>query len=158
MPTIDFTTAIFAPLERCFDLSRSIDLHADQQSKNKEEAIAGVTSGLIGANEEVTWRARHFGVTQTLTSKITIFSPPTHFRDSMTQGAFARFDHDHFFETRADETLMRDVFDFDAPLGVLGYVANGLFLTRYMERLLQERAAAIKTVAESADWARYLSR
>ena len=54
MPTIYLTIEINAPIERCFDLSRSIDLHTLSTSHTNEKAIAGVTSGLIGLNEEVT--------------------------------------------------------------------------------------------------------
>ena len=56
MPKIEITTAIKAPLEICFDLARSIDLHKISTAKSKEQAIAGVTSGLIGMNETVTWQ------------------------------------------------------------------------------------------------------
>jgi len=54
MPVIELKTAIKAPVERCFDLSRSIDLHKISTAHTNEEAIAGVTSGLIGPNEWVT--------------------------------------------------------------------------------------------------------
>jgi ligand-binding SRPBCC domain-containing protein len=79
----------------------------------REIAVAGVTSGLIGLGQEVTWEATHFGVRQRLTSRITAFDRPFHFRDSQVRGAFKRFDHDHFFEKTSGEwTLMRDVFDY----------------------------------------------
>ena len=70
MPTIILETFIHAPIERCFDLARDIDLHADSMKHTGEKAVAGKTSGLIGPGETVTWRARHFGVWQNLTSKI----------------------------------------------------------------------------------------
>ena len=72
------------------------------------------------------------------------------------RGAFARFDHDHFFEPHAGGTRMVDVFDYAAPFGWLGRIAERLFLNRYMRRLLSVRALAIKAVAESGDYARYL--
>jgi ligand-binding SRPBCC domain-containing protein len=81
-------TLIHAPLERCFDLSRSIDLHKVSTARTGEQAIAGVTSGLIGLGEEVSWRARHFGVWQQMTSRITAFDRPAYFQDTMVRGAF----------------------------------------------------------------------
>jgi ligand-binding SRPBCC domain-containing protein len=158
VPTIELITRIAAPVERCFDLSRSIDLHQDSLAASGERAVAGVTSGLIGLGESVTWEARHLGVRQRLTSRITAFDRPRHFRDAMVAGAFARFDHDHWFEDDgAGGTVVRDVFDFAAPLGVLGRVAEAAFLTRYMRRLLGERNAVVKRVAESDAWRRYLA-
>jgi ligand-binding SRPBCC domain-containing protein len=89
--------------------------------------------------DEVTWRARHFGVWQELTSDITAFELPVHFRDSMVRGAFARFDHDHFFVSADGGTALRDVFDYEAPLGLLGWLAERLFLSWYMRRGLLAR-------------------
>lgn len=149
MPILDIETLVHAPPERVFDLCRSVEAHIDSTGKSREIAVAGKTSGLMELGDTVTWEATHLGVRQRLTSEITRFDRPRYFRDSMVRGAFRRFDHDHFFEPRDDGTLMRDVFDFDAPLGPLGHLANALFLTRYMRRFLEQRAGAIKRMAEA---------
>ena len=88
MAIIELTTEIDAPISRVFDLARSIDLHTNSTSRTGERAVAGVTSGLIGPGDEVTWRARHFGVWQSLTVRVEVFEPPTHFSDRMLRGAF----------------------------------------------------------------------
>src|SRR5215467_10893054 len=51
MIQIELTTHISAPLERCFHLCRSIDLHMASTNWTGEKAVAGVTSGLIGADQ-----------------------------------------------------------------------------------------------------------
>ena len=157
MPIIRIKTKINAPIERVFDLARCIDLHAASMSENKEKAVAGKTKGLIDKDETVTWEAVHFGIKQKLTSKITIFNRPHQFRDSMVKGAFKRFDHDHFFEVKNLQTVMKDVFDYDSPLGIFGSIADRIFLEKYMTRLLKSRNKLIKTVAESDDWKKYIS-
>jgi len=154
--TIEIATFIAAPIERVFDLARSIDLHTNSASSTGERAIAGVTSGLIGPGQEVTWRAKHFGVWQTLTVRITVFERPTHFTDVMLRGAFRRMEHHHCFEESAGGTTMRDVFTFQPPLGLLGRLAEAVFLTRYMRSFLIERNRVIKATAESEDWKEYL--
>ena len=157
MARIELTLHIAAPLERCFDLARSVELHTRSTSSTGERVIAGRTSGLLELNAEVTWEARHFGLWQTLTSRITALERPTHFRDSMVRGAFKRFDHDHYFSAdRGDCTVMRDVFDYSAALGILGWLAAQLFLTRYMRRFLEARNREIKAVAESNSWSQFL--
>jgi ligand-binding SRPBCC domain-containing protein len=156
MPVIHIETLIEAPPERVFDLARSIDAHQDTTSSTGERAIEGVTSGLLGPDQEVTWRARHFGVTQCLRVKMVQFRRPRHFQDVMVKGAFRYMRHDHSFEPRGAGTLMLDRFDFSAPLGLLGRLAEWLFLTRYMRRFLIERNAILKRVAESDEWKRYL--
>ncbi|MEQ8244635.1 SRPBCC family protein [Fulvivirga sp.] len=120
MPVITLETRIKAPIELCFDLSRSIDLHKVSTAHTNEEAIAGVTSGLIGLNEFVTWKAKHLGITQTLTTKITEFQYPTSFTDEMEKGAFKSFKHEHIFNKEDNYTLMIDQFDYQSPLGLLG--------------------------------------
>jgi ligand-binding SRPBCC domain-containing protein len=157
MPIINIEMVVIAPLERVFDLARSINLHTETMSVHKEKAIAGKTSGLINLGESVTWEAVHFGVKQKLTSEITILDRPVHFRDSMVKGAFARFDHDHFFEMANPGTIMRDVFDYDSPLGILGNIADKLFLAKYMKKILKDRNKLIKEIAESDNWRKFLS-
>jgi ligand-binding SRPBCC domain-containing protein len=124
--------------------------------RSRESAVAGVTAGLIGLGQRVTWRARHFGIWLEVTSEIVQFERPVHFRDSMVAGIFESFDHDHDFETSDGGTIMRDVFDFTSPLGPLGSLADLLLVERYMRGLLKERNSFIKVTAEGDDWRRYL--
>ena len=152
MPTVQIITSINAPIERCFDLSRSIDLHMVSTKHTDEKAIAGRTSGLIELNETVTWRAKHIGVWQTLTSRITEFNYPTFFVDEMVDGAFKSFRHEHHFKVTHQTTIMVDIFTFESPFWVAGKLFNLLFLTRYMTRLLEKRNAVIKKFAEREDW------
>ena len=159
MVTLEEMTRIAAPAERCFDLARSVEVHLTGNVHFGEEAVAvgGVSSGLIGLGEQVTWQARHFGVRQRLTSAITAMDRPGYFQDTMVRGAFRSMQHDHYFRTLAGgETEMRDVFRFAAPLPVLGRIAEVLMLRRYMRALLRERNAVVKQAAESEEWRRYL--
>jgi ligand-binding SRPBCC domain-containing protein len=152
MSLIELITVIQAPQRRCFDLARSIDLHKMSTAGTKEEAVSGVTSGLIGPGEQVTWRATHFGFRQHLTSVITEFNYPHHFRDEMIQGVFRKIVHDHDFERHNDVTWMKDRFYFESPGGILGTVFNKIVLTSYLRHLLEKRNAVIKSVAESDQW------
>jgi len=145
---ITIQTAIAAPPERCFDLSRDLDLHVRSMAGTGERAIGGRTSGLLDKGEEVTWQGRHFGLLLRHTSRMTCFERPRHFRDSMTRGRFAKFEHDHYFDEIQSGTLMRDVVDFESPFGLVGRLVDRLFLRGYLERLLTARALAIKGEAE----------
>jgi ligand-binding SRPBCC domain-containing protein len=140
---------VAADIEKVFDLARNIDAHVASTPGTDERAVGGKTSGLLELGDTVTWEAVHFGMRQRLTSRITLFDRPNHFRDSMVKGAFARFDHDHFFTKQGEGTLCRDVFDFRAPLGPLGFVAERTFLDRYMRRFLATRLKLLKEMAEA---------
>jgi ligand-binding SRPBCC domain-containing protein len=139
---------IAAPLERCFDLARDVGAHLASTPGTRERVVGGKTSGLLELDDEVTWEAVHFGVKQRLTSRITRFDRPNVFRDSMVRGAFKRFDHDHFFTATNGGTECRDVFDYEAPLSVLGSIAERTFLDRYLRRFLETRLRMLKEMAE----------
>lgn len=152
MPKIELTTEIHSTIEICFDLSRSIDLHKISTQQTNEEAIAGTTSGLIKLNEFVTWHAKHFGIRQKLTSKITAFERPIYFKDEQQKGAFKHFYHEHKFEQVGDIVIMKDIFEFQSPFGIFGKIFNELILTKYMRKLLIERNNVIKDFAETNKW------
>lgn len=156
MGRIELSIRIAAPLERVFDLARSVDAHVASATGTAERAVAGKMQGLLGLGDEVTWQARHFGFVQRLTSRITAFDRPHFFRDSMVRGAFARFDHDHLFEADGSGILVRDVFDFTAPLGPLGSLVDVLVLRRHMRRFLEERGRVLQVLAEGNEWRRFV--
>jgi ligand-binding SRPBCC domain-containing protein len=152
MVTLEEITSIRAPMERCFDLARSVEVHLTGNVHYREKAVAeaGVISGLLGAGDRVTWRARHFWISWRLTSEITTFDRPAYSQDVMLRGPFRLMRHDHFFRPApGGGTDMRDVFCFAAPIPILGRMAEILFLRSYMRRLLHERNAVIKEIAES---------
>ncbi len=156
MPVIELSTLIHAPRSRVFDLARSIDAHRAAAGETDERAVAGITSGLIGMGQELTWEARHFGIRQRLTVRIDAFESPCHFRDVMIRGAFKAMVHDHFFDEHPSGTLMRDRFAFSSPLGPLGALVDGLVLAAYMRRFLLRRNAVLRQLAESEEWRVYL--
>lgn len=145
---IRLNTFVYAPANRCFDLSINVDVHALSTAKTRERAVAGVTSGRMKLGDTVTWEAVHFGMKQRLTSRITRYERPYMFEDSMVRGAFHSFNHIHRFYPVPGGTLMIDVFKYKSPLGPLGIVADKLFLESYMRRFLRRRALFIKQLAE----------
>ena len=149
MINLEVITVVEASPGACFDLSRDLDFHKESFGHTDESIVGGKTSGLIGLNEEVTWRARHFGFHHEHTARITILEPPRHFRDEMIRGRFSSFVHDHYFEPVPTGTRMRDVVEFQAPMGFLGRVVEALVLKRYMQRLIASRSEAIRVRVES---------
>lgn len=156
MPVIEVLTVIHAPRERVFDIARSIDAHQDSTSGTAERAVAGNINGLIGMGESVTWEARHFGIRQQLTVRVTAFEPSRHFQDRMISGPFKRMVHDHDFADVPGGTLMHDRFEFESPLGIPGGIVDWLFLAPYLRQFLVHRAEALKLFAESSRGSRYL--
>ncbi len=126
MTVIELTTLIAAPVETCFQLSRSIDLELDAAKSHRIRAVGGVTSGIIGPGDRVIWRIRQFGITVSHVSEITGFEAPVFFQDKMVAGLFRSFRHDHFFRLLSPtSTEMRDVMRFRMPFYLLGRFQNG---------------------------------
>ena len=141
MPSIRLQTALPSSPEEAFELSLSVDAHTSSMSGSAERAVAGVTSGVLRAGDTVTWRARHFGIPFTMTSRITEYDAPHRFVDEQASGPFRRWWHEHVFDAVAGGTLMTDVVEFESPAGPLGRIADRLVLTAYMTRLLRTRNA-----------------
>jgi ligand-binding SRPBCC domain-containing protein len=133
------TTRTNLPQSELFDRARSIDAHKDSMARSGEEAVAGVTSGLISLGEEVTWRARHFGVQFLMTSRITEMKPPDYFVDEQIQGPFRRFRHVHEFSQDPRGTTMIDRIEFATPFGPVGRLVEKLVLAGYLRRLIETR-------------------
>lgn len=151
MPRIELTTPIAASIERCFELSLSVDAHTSSMADSGERAVAGVTSGVMGLGDMVTWRARHFGVPFTMTSTISAFEKPKRFVDEQVSGPFKRWWHEHRFEEVGDGTRMVDVVEFESPAGPIGRWVNLLVLTRYMTKLLIQRNEWLASTLEVSE-------
>lgn len=142
-------THVDAPAGVVFDAALDVDLHTTTMGSCRESAVGGVTSGRLGPGEAVTWRARHFGVWWTMTSRIDDYQRPTRFVDVQTAGPFRAWRHEHTFGPHpADGTMMRDEVVFTAPLGVLGLLVERLVLGRYMRQLIERRSLALKALIE----------
>jgi ligand-binding SRPBCC domain-containing protein len=152
MPLIHITTFIAAPPNVVFDLSRHIGLHKISQQLHKEEAVDGVTSGLIKEGEFVTWKAKHLFKTRFLKIRITQMQPFSFFEDRMVQGDFKEFKHLHHFKPVQNGTIVIDELFFESPYGIIGRLFNRLYLTRYMKHLLQQRNNIVKEYAEGKKW------
>jgi hypothetical protein len=140
MPTFELSTDIAADPGTAFDLALSVDAHTASMGGSNERAVGGVTSGLLGPADSVTWQARHFGLPFRMTSKITAWDRPRGFVDEQTKGPFAFWRHEHRFEALdAGVTRMVDSVDFGSPFGLLGRAVDVLMLTRYMRRLIEGR-------------------
>jgi hypothetical protein len=85
MPHLELSTTIRAAPEVCFDLSLDVEVHTESTGA-REEIIGGVRSGGMRLGDTVTWRARHYGIPFTMTSKIIELERPLRFVDEQVRG------------------------------------------------------------------------
>lgn len=157
MTIVRHEVRVRAPVGRCFDLARNVDLHVDSSTAIGARAVGGRRSGLSGDGDATTWSARFFGVRFRMTTQVGDFSPPTSFADRLTHGLLRRFAHLYRFAPTPDGgCVMSDELTVEAPLGLLGKLLERLYLARRMRDLVRWRIEHIKRVAESEEWRRYV--
>lgn len=149
MGSIRVETLITAPIDRCFDLARSVESHVASTAKTAERVVDGRKEGLFELGDSVTWEARHFGLRLRQGSKITRSEPPHVFVDEGTSGPLGNFRHVHQFVSEHRATLMVDTFEYELPVRLGGRLADRLLVERHMRRLLTDRAAYLKQEAEA---------
>jgi ligand-binding SRPBCC domain-containing protein len=156
VPTVKLTTRVNAPVERCFDLYRSVSLHVDSYQHAHEQAVGTITAGLVGPGDVAAFRMRAFGFPYRMSVKVVAYDRPRHFRDSQTEGFFLRADHDHHFAVEDGTTVVTDVFDYTPRFSWLGTLLDRLILARYVRWTIGQKNANVKRVAEGGEWKRYL--
>lgn len=157
MPTLHLTSFIAAPRDIVFDLNRNVSLHKISMEHVKEEAVGGITSGLINKDDTVTWKGKHLMKTRFFTSKITEMKPYETFTDKMIKGDFKSFEHQHFFKPADNGTIVIDIINYETPYGFIGELVNKFYLNTYLEKLISHRNEVIKQYAETDKWRALLS-
>lgn len=145
-----------APIERCFLLSTSLELVKRSMKMRLVESESTRSSGLIVGGDRLMWRGWAFGLPQLHESVITQYERPDYFQDAMERGRFSRFQHDHFFAEVGGRTLVNDKVRFSLPLGLATRPLAHILVMPYISRLLRQRLALLKRVAESDEWKQYL--
>ena len=128
--------------------SLDVGLHLGAAAHTGERVVAGRQSGICELGGEITWEARHFGVKQQLSIRITDLEFPRFFADEMTRGAFKSMRHEHHFEPAGEGCLMRDRFKYETPFGIFGRIFDVLLLRRHMTGFLLRRNAYLKAWCE----------
>ena len=149
MPTIVVETRIAASIGRCFDLARDVDAHARTSDFTGERIVGGRTSGLLQLGDRVTFEAVHLGLRQRLTARIVELDAPRRFVDEMVEGPFASLRHVHEFRTEGEHVVMVDTLVWRSPLGLLGTVADLLFVERHLRAYVTKKQANLKAYAEA---------
>ena len=140
MPTIILETKIHASAEECFDLIRD--------ERIQTEPLRAIF-GDIGIGQTVIFMSKQFGIDQSMTVRVVEFDRPRKFVDEMTEGFFESFKHIHEFLPVEDGTLMKDTIVWKSPLGILGRLADKLFLEKHLTQIVTTRNSKLKELAEA---------
>jgi ligand-binding SRPBCC domain-containing protein len=104
------------------------------------------------AGAVIEYRLALFGAPVYWRTVIESWDPEESFVDSQTKGPYALWRHTHLFEEKGPrQTLMRDLVEYSIPYGVLGRMAHGLFVGRWLKKIFDYRAAMIARLMEAED-------
>ena len=139
MPEIVLGVFIDASPEVCFDLVRD---------PRVQGSIVGSSSEEIGIGQLLTFEKRVLGIRQRFTVEVVEFERPRRFVDEMRRGVFKSFRHVHEFVPQGGGTLIKDSLYWISPLGLLGALADRVFIERLLRQLVGARNARLKEIAE----------
>ncbi|MEE2830276.1 MAG: SRPBCC family protein [Myxococcota bacterium] len=99
----------------------------------------------------IDYRLALFGLPMKWRTEIIVFDPPVQFVDVQLEGPYALWHHSHRFEEAEGGTRMIDQVDYRPPLGVLGGLANKLFVQRTLRRIFRYRNQQVHSLFPGED-------
>ena len=148
---------VSAPIERCFDLVRSIDLHEEKSFAIGAVAKAGKTKGLSELGDNTIWSGKFLGVRSSMNIVVTEVTKHSKFCEEMVSGVPKTFSHEYTFRKTEDELVeVTDKLGFSSRGWFLGSMLDSIYFSEKMRALVKARLEAIKSSAESDEWRKYL--
>ncbi len=154
--TLRDSLQVQAPVDRCFQLSCSLELVHEELGMS---AVSGKTRGLVTGGDIIRWEGWQLGLKHFHVSHISAYNRPVFLQDTMVEGRFKAFQHDHHFRELPGSTpgtLLEDELRFSLPFGALGKLVARYIMVPHIQRLMSDRFARIKGLAEGDGWRRYL--
>jgi ligand-binding SRPBCC domain-containing protein len=82
----------------------------------------------------------------TWVTEITHIKPKQFFVDEQRVGPYAIWHHEHHFEEVNGKVLMKDIVSYQPPFGVLGDIAQKLFIKHQLESIFEYRTQAVEQI------------
>ncbi len=158
--TLRDSVLVHAPVDRCFRLTCSIALVHEELGMN---AVSGRTEGFVTGGDVVRWEGWQLGLKHFHVSHISSYQRPVLLQDTMLDGRFKTFQHDHHLREVTDAAhpersgaLLEDELRFSLPFGKVGEIVARTIMVPHIRGLMKSRFARIKRIAEGDDWRVYL--
>ncbi|MGF1587027.1 MAG: hypothetical protein ACFCUM_17035 [Bacteroidales bacterium] len=84
------------------------------------------------------------GFKMTWVSEITQIEEKRFFIDQQRIGPYSMWHHQHLIEPVKNGVLMSDIVSYSPPMGLLGSIANGLFIRKQLETIFTYREKAVE--------------
>ncbi len=152
MPVIKHKQHIEAAADVCFNLARKAKDPTRTTTKTISKAAGNKKKELLEEGDLMIWETEKFGFNQRVSAEVTYLDEPFKIVSMMVNGAlFHSFTHIREFIEISDGTMMICTFEYRAPFGPIGIIANKLFLEKQIREFIASRANALKVLAESGN-------
>lgn len=108
--------------------------------------ILEVSTPVLQNGTRIDYQLSLHGVPVRWQSLIRDWNPNRSFVDSQTRGPYRRWDHTHEFEPYCGGTILRDRVQYELPLGAVGGIVAGGFVTRDLDAIFAYRRSVIREI------------
>lgn len=146
---LTFTLTVPRSLEESWDFfSRPENLKKLTPSDVKFEFLTPLEGVQMYPGIAIQYRVTPFpGFTTNWITEITQIKDKEYFIDDQRVGPFALWHHQHWFKAMgSNATEMTDILHYQVPFGILGTVADKLFVHRQVQEIFRFREAAVRKV------------
>jgi len=144
MAHFEFSSIISATRNQTFDYVSNINsLPEIMSADHKIELTSPVTKLKKGSEYEI--KITRMGISVLWGIVIEEFEPNEFVRDRQSHGPFALWVHTQKFEDHGESTLLTDLIEYDVPFGLLGKLADDIFVRRDLGGIFRHRHQNIQS-------------
>jgi ligand-binding SRPBCC domain-containing protein len=144
MAHFEFSSIISAPRTETFDYVSNINsLPEIMASDYKIETTSPVSKLKKGSEYEI--KITRLGISVLWGIVIEEFEANEYVRDRQSHGPFALWVHTQKFEDHGESTLLTDLIEYDVPFGLLGKLADDIFVRRDLGGIFRHRHEKIQS-------------
>jgi ligand-binding SRPBCC domain-containing protein len=134
----EHSSVIAAPRKKVFDFMADItNLPLVMPPHYRVEMTSPTPKMKKGSEYEI--RISRYGISALWGTVIEDFVPGEMFRDRQSYGPFSLWVHTHKFEDHGQGTLLTDLIEYDLSFGLLGKIAQDLFVRRDLQKVFEYR-------------------
>jgi ligand-binding SRPBCC domain-containing protein len=145
------TTRLRAPLGEVFDFFSSPENLGRITPPEMRFRIVEGPGRKLREGDRIKYTIRVMGVPVRWTTRIVEWRDGEAFADLQEKGPYAYWLHTHSFREVDGLVEMRDVVEYELPLGLAGRLVAGWLVRRQIEAIFEYRAKVMQTLFEQAD-------
>ncbi len=138
------------PLREVFSFFENPENLAILTPKSLNFKILTPSPIIMKAGALIDYTIQVLGIEQRWTTLITSYEPPFRFVDEQIKGPYAFWHHTHTFSETSAGTLIKDEVRYAIPFGLVGTLAQEIFVKKELDKIFRFRAETIERHFQSS--------